>query len=236
MAVNDSKVYAQISSYIGRLIREKFGKGPTSVYVTIKHPYMTIYLKDFLAPMERVLLEKGEKKRVEETRDVLMEELLPEIMCKLEEIVSIKVKDLHYDWNLENRSGIIFGCVPEGTSHEHRAVSPLPAEVEGPFYKEINEASKRGQKMPERTEVFVLNDRTILTKRTGILVNVEKELIKNQFTEELKLTKRPMEKRLIDQGKLEDILGKDIDDTFVDWNFDQDIGYFVFITTSKKEM
>lgn len=232
MDVNDSNVYAQISSYIGRLIREKFGKGPASVFVTIKYPFITIYLKDFLAPMERVLLNKGEIKRVEETRDVLMEELLPEIISQLHKLADIDVKDLHYDWNLDNHSGMIFGWIPGKKMEE--GLPGVSEDVEQAFYNEINEASKRGQKMPEKTEVFWLNDRTIVTKRTGILVKVEKELIKNNFTEELKLTKRPMEKRLVDQRKLETILDRHIEDTFVDWHFSEDIGYFVFVTSPRK--
>jgi uncharacterized protein YbcI len=233
MPTNNSQTYSKISSYIGRLIRDKFGKGPTSVFVTIKPPFITIYLRDFLASLERVLLEKGERKRVEETRDLLMEELLNDIIEKLKEIADINVKDLHYDWNLENQSGMIFGWLPEGEKEPN--VSDLPSALEEKFYKEINEASKRGQKMPEKTEVYWLNDRTIVTKRSGILVTVEKELIKNDFTEELKLTKRPMEKRMIDQEKLEKILNRKIIETFVDWNFAEDIGYFVFVTSPVKE-
>ncbi|WP_416148381.1 Na-translocating system protein MpsC family protein [Salipaludibacillus sp. HK11] len=231
---NDTKLYAQISSYMGRLLREKFGKGPTSIFVTINKPYITIYLRDFLAPIERVLLEKGEWKRIEETRDVLMQELFPEIRKELKVIADLDVEDLHYDWNLDIHSGIVFGSIKH--SDTVTGNSGLSKMDEEQFYTEINKASERGQKVPEKTEVFWLNDRTIVTKRTGILVEIEKQLIKNDFVEELKLTKRPMEKKMVDQKKLEDIIGKSIIDTFVDWNFEKDIGYFVFVTTPKKDL
>ncbi|WP_374701250.1 Na-translocating system protein MpsC family protein [Thalassobacillus sp. C254] len=38
----------KIAGYVGRMIRNHFGKGPKSVYVTISYPYITIYLEDFL--------------------------------------------------------------------------------------------------------------------------------------------------------------------------------------------
>ncbi|PYZ91987.1 hypothetical protein CR194_17470 [Salipaludibacillus keqinensis] len=233
MITNDAKVHSQISSYMGRLLREKFGKGPTSVFVTIKKPYLTIYLTDFLAPMERVLLEKGERKRVEETRDLLMEELLPEIKQELKEIGGLEVDALHYDWSLDNRSGIVFGLIKDGAGVQ--GDSGLTKVDEEKFYHEIERASQKGQKIPEKTEVFWLNDRTIIAKRTGILVKIESELINNHFIKELKLTKRPMEKKLVDQKRLENILNKKILDTFVDWNFEKDIGYFVFVTSAKKD-
>ncbi len=59
MPINEKNIYSRISSFTGRLLREKFGKGPTSVFVAINNPYITIYLRDFLAPIERVLFEKG---------------------------------------------------------------------------------------------------------------------------------------------------------------------------------
>lgn len=56
-----NSVQAEIASYIGKLLRDNFGKGPSSVYVSLKKPFITIHLRDFLAPMERVLLSQGEK-------------------------------------------------------------------------------------------------------------------------------------------------------------------------------
>ncbi|WP_280771438.1 DUF2294 domain-containing protein [Salipaludibacillus daqingensis] len=233
MKNNESNIYSQISSYMGRLLREKFGKGPTSVYVTINNPYITVYLRDFLAPMERVLLDKGERKRLEETRDVLMQELIPEIQKELKVIAGIDIGKLHYDWNLDNRTGIVFGWIKD--VQPTLGDSGLSKVEEEKFYEEINRASQKGQKMPEKTEVFWLNERTILTKRTGILVTIEQELIKNDFVKELKITKRPMEKAIVDQQRLEKIIDRKILDTFVEWDFSEDIGYFIFVTGAKKE-
>lgn len=58
------------------------------------------------------------------------------------------------------------------------------------------ELSEWGQKTPAKTETFWLSDRLILIKRTGIFVQIEKELIEAGYTEVLQRVKRPMERFL----------------------------------------
>src|SRR5690606_18701771 len=74
------------------------------------------------------------------------------------------------------------------------------------FYQEIIDISKGAQKEPEKTEVYWLNPRTVLIRREGFMIEIEKELIKNNFTEQLKLAKRPLESKLIYNSSLEQIL------------------------------
>jgi len=223
----ETEIYSEMVSYVGKLLRDHFGKGPTSIYITLKKPFITIYLREFVAPMERVLIERNETKRVEETRDLMMEELLPNMKQTLCEIAQVEIDQLYYNWSLENQSGIIFGVMV----NEDKTVPPWPDNVDiEAFRKEVDLLTKKGQKTPENTELYWLSERTIIAKRNGIFVRIEKELIKNGYTEELKLTKRPMEKQLVREANLEPILNKKIQDVFVDWDFDQDIGYIVLVT------
>ena len=223
----ETEIYSEMVSYVGKLLRDHFGKGPTSIYITLNKPFITIYLRDFVAPMERVLIERNEIKRVEETRDLMMEDLLPNMKDSLSKIAQVEIDKLYYNWSLENQSGIIFGTILTN----ELTVPDWPAHVDiEAFRKEIDLLTKKGQKRPENTELYWLSDRTIVSKRKGIFVRIEKELIKNGYTEELKLTKRPMEKQLVREADLERLLNKKIRDVFVDWDFDEDIGYIVLVT------
>ncbi|GAK14107.1 DUF2294 domain-containing protein [Geomicrobium sp. JCM 19039] len=107
----EKSIQSELSSYIGRLFRDNFGKGPASVYVSIKADYVVIHLRDFLAPMERVLVSKHQNLMVEETRDLLMEELLPDIKATLRVRLDTEIDELYYDWSLSNRSGIILARI-----------------------------------------------------------------------------------------------------------------------------
>ncbi|MGK7376765.1 hypothetical protein ACSFXN_02915 [Planococcus sp. 1R117A] len=47
--------------------------------------------------------------------------------------------------------------------------------------------------------------------------------------EQLKLAKRPLEYRLVEESELRKILKREVLETFVDWNFNGDKGYMVLI-------
>ncbi|SFE48857.1 two-component system, chemotaxis family, CheB/CheR fusion protein [Paenibacillus catalpae] len=49
----------EIASHIGRLLREAFGKGPQSIFVNISRPFIVIYLRNFLSPTEKILLQQN---------------------------------------------------------------------------------------------------------------------------------------------------------------------------------
>ncbi len=51
-----TKAEKDISSYIGRMLRETFGRGPSHVICTLSSPTLAVHLADFLSPMEKSLL------------------------------------------------------------------------------------------------------------------------------------------------------------------------------------
>jgi uncharacterized protein YbcI len=228
----EKTVQSEIGSFISTLLRETFGKGPTSVYVAIGRPFITIHLRGFLTPTETVLLKQNEPNRVLKIRDLLMTDLMPEIKLALWKISEFDVKEIYADWNLENKSGMIIAILDEEPAENSLE---WPADVnEKAFHKELVHASVKAQKEPGAVEVYWLNDRTILARRVEILVAIEKELIKNGFAEELKLAKRPLERKVLAEVQLEAVVKRKITDTFVEWNFDTDKAYTVFILEPKK--
>lgn len=224
--MNKRSIQADMSSFVGKLLRDNFGKGPSSVYVSIKEPFITMHLREFLSPMERVLMAQKKDVKVEEIRDLLMNELLPEIKATLQATHNLKVSELYYDWSLHNRSGIILGVIesadPSGDMLENYPNKDA-------IHREIEQVSKQAEKLPEAVDSCYLNDRTLIVKREGILVRIEKELIRGGFIEPLKLTKRHLEKSLLETGDFNDMLNAEILDIFVDWDFVEDKSYIVFI-------
>ena len=57
-----------ISDAIVRLLRESWGKGPTSARVHIEEPFVFCVLEDVLTTVERTLVEGGERDLVRELR------------------------------------------------------------------------------------------------------------------------------------------------------------------------
>ncbi|MFC7062988.1 Na-translocating system protein MpsC family protein [Halobacillus seohaensis] len=231
--MEEKSVQAEVASYTGRLFRDNFGKGPSSVYVSIKHPFITIYLSEFLAPMEKVLIGQRNFMKIEENRDLLMKELLPEIKATLRVTADIHVENIYYDWSLSNRTGILVGVMKEDQEvKEHSEFPDYPHKLE--IQDEIIKVSEQAEKVPELVDSLYLNSRTLIIERMGILVEIEKELIRSGFRESLRLSKRRLEKRMLDAKVIETILGTPVIDTFVDWDFDLDKSHIIIILKPKK--
>ncbi|MGH2316628.1 DUF2294 domain-containing protein [Planococcus sp. SE5232] len=228
----EKTMHTEVGSYISTLLRDHFGKGPTSVFVTVKPPFISIHLRGFLAPTERILLKQQEHRRVLETRDLLMNQLAADIKLDLWKIGNLEVEEVYADWNLDDQTGMILAIMADKSgAKEIEWDSAIQIES---VREEVNEASRKAQKTPESTELYWLNNRTLLIERSGIFVEIEKELIRGGFVEELKLVKRPLERRLLLQTRIEAILEQSILEVFLDWNFISDKGYIVLLLENAK--
>lgn len=228
--MDNKKIQIELASYIGRTLRENFGKGPESVFVSINQRIITVYLRNFTSPTESILLNKDQEEIVQTTRDMLMETLIPEFKAYIRVLTELEVREFYYDWNLHNRSGM-FVCI--ASSSEHNLENNYAGKAE--IHNEIINVSKQAQKAPEGLTSFLLNNRTLVVTRKGILVPIEKELIRLGSSETLKLAKRNLEKRLLHNNEnFEKILNTKIDDSFVDWDFTQDKSVIAFIISPKQ--
>lgn len=222
----------KIAGYVGRMIRNHFGKGPKSVYVTISYPYITIYLEDFLGQMENVLLRKNDQMTVLHIREKLMAALLPEIKTFVYGITDLEVYDFYYDWNLDNRTGMFMGTLAKNEEAESISQDFQKKEL---LEQEVIAVSNEVQKPPERIYSAQVNDLSFLVIREGILLPIEKEMIFLGFGEDLKVAKRRLEKRNLHEGhRFEKILNKKISDIFVDWETELDKSITTFIIDSKQ--
>lgn len=218
-----------ISSFIGRLLREHFGRGPGNVVCTVSGPYVVSHISNFLSPMEKSLMDSDQTVYVEKTRDIIMETLNKEITSFIELNADGRVEEFYYDWNLAAKTGMMVAILSSSEKE-----NPMPQlnnyENSDAVHKEIIQISTEVQKPPEETYSIMLNSRTLLIIRKGIFISLEKELIRLGFQETLRIAKRNVEKRLLLQHKpeFEEYLNADLTDIFVDWNFDKDKSYILF--------
>ncbi|XKE96409.1 DUF2294 domain-containing protein [Metaplanococcus flavidus] len=212
---------------ISKFLKDHFGESPEEMEVQFHPPYLLIQLNGFLLPPEKMLLDRLENKRVLESRDLMMNSLKNDFLEGLGSVSDFKGKELFFDWNLEKESALLL--VIAGNTDAESDFSAPPGVHEGPIKDIIEMNSSLTQKKPEKTELFWLNSDILLIKRTGILVEIEKQLIKNGAADELKLAKRPLEYRITKFFNLDHFLPSPVEEIFVDWDFHQEYSYMVLI-------
>jgi uncharacterized protein YbcI len=215
---------SDISSYVGKVLRDHFGKGPSSVYVSIYDPFVTIYVKDFLSATERVLYRGKQEQTLKKTRDFVMDKISDEISAYIREVTEIDIQDLYYDWSLENQSGVFLGV------GSYSSDVPFPSyQGQDTVHDEVILMSEKVEKRPEKTVSLQVNARTLIVIREGLLVEIEKQLIHDGHQEALRQSKGKIEKRTLKADKISAHIECEIEDYFIDWDFDKDRSFTVFI-------
>ncbi|MBJ6363983.1 Na-translocating system protein MpsC family protein [Paenibacillus sp. GCM10012307] len=221
-----------IASYTGKMLRDHFGKGPESVFVSIGSNVISIYLRNFVTPSERVLLEQNHETIIHQIREKLLQMIIPEISSYVEALTGIKLKEFYYDWNLHSKTMMLLG-ICEGS-----VMKGAPVDTDYPgkqqLEREMDTLSQQTQRIPDEIVSFEMNPRMLVIIRKGILVHLEKELIRLGQGELLKRAKRNLEKSFLHNNNiLDSILNKRVQDSFVDWNFNLDKSVTLLITGNK---
>ncbi|WP_246187607.1 Na-translocating system protein MpsC family protein [Ornithinibacillus caprae] len=226
--MNTENVQKELASYIGRLLRDNFGRGPETVFVSIRKPYITVYLRNFFSPMEKVMMEEKQETYIQTSRDILMKSLIPEIKAYMNVLTGESIGEFYYDWNLHNRTGMFVAISTDPTALDE--LSNMDFAGKKDLFEEINNIGQQAQKVPEEVLSYKLNERTIIVIRTGLFITIERELIRMGQSEILRTAKRKVEKRLLHNNmRLESILDAKIDDSFVSWDFERDKSVILFI-------
>ncbi|RIX48645.1 DUF2294 family protein [Paenibacillus nanensis] len=224
----EKNIQSDLASHVARLLREAFGKGPQSVYVSIRRPFIVFYLRGLLSPTEKVLFEQDQVFFIQQTRDLLMKSLIPEVRAYISLLAGMQIREFYYDWGLHNHSGVFVGI--ESYEDDPGLFNQEMYFGKEELHLEIASISQHVQKLPEEIYSCMLNERTLLVIRNGILISIEKELIRLGYDEKLKLAKRNLEKgHLHNNNHFHRILNTKVIDVFADWDFELDKSVFVFM-------
>lgn len=221
----------QIGSFIGKLLRDTFGKGPESVFVSTGHTFFTAYIRNFMSPMEKILMENDQQDTVFDMRLQLMQSLIPEIRSYIEQMTGVRLREFYFDWSFHNYSGMLMGVSSEPFPNgELSEAYDGKTELE----REIVKISQQAEKVPEEIYSCSLNPKTLLIVRNGILVRIEKEFIRAGQGPLLRRVKANLEKSYLhNNDAMEGHLRKRVIDVFVDWDFERDKSLIAIVLNNK---
>ncbi|MFD2216671.1 Na-translocating system protein MpsC family protein [Metabacillus endolithicus] len=225
----DQETLNMISSFTSKLLRKNFGKGPQSCQSTLCGKYLVTYIRGFISPMEEILIQQGQNNQVDKARTVIINHIIEELKGVVKITFDRDVEESYHDWNFPNNSGVIIFVMDD-------EVEKCASDQNVDFKRletEVARLSQLVQKIPDQIYVYPLSSSLYLIERKGILIPIEKSLIKKGFAEELKITKDELEKTYFHRyGKFDDIFNTTIKDIFIDWNFKEDKSFVAFILGS----
>lgn len=228
---NKNTSRTEVDEYISALLETHFGESPAKVNITIEKSFIVIHLQGFLLPSEKILMRRNETKRLLETRMLIMNGLKAEVIDVLKKTTGIEVAEFYADWNLEKETGLFLAVAEKIQAPD---TADWPDEIDkAALEKKVINASKETEKEPDAIETYWLGNNLILIERRGIVVEIERQLIKNGIIEELRLAKRPLEHDIMESTKLEPILKQPVSELFVDWDFENEKAYMVLVLESK---
>jgi uncharacterized protein YbcI len=175
-----------------------------------------------------VLLDQGQELTVLTTREYLMKSLDPEMRGQIKAITDIDIQHMYYDWNLDRQTGVFVDVGPSIVSKGKDSESDYKGKEK--VHEDIISISRQAEKAPDRVESYMLGTRTLVVIREGILVPIEKQLIALGFVETLRVAKRQLEGEMLSNDiHFPAILEAELQDVFVDWNFELDNSVISFI-------
>ncbi len=221
----------KISSYVSKLLRQKFGRGPEACFASAGSRFLVITIRGFLSPMEEVLLQHNKEDSVDTTRSIIVSSMLPELKGVISVSLGVEVDRFYHDWNYSNNAGVVIAVFGKELPFARTVDLPplrTAMDVEA-FREEVNRISGYVQKVPEGVDIHAITPKLVVVLRVGILIPIEKALLGRGFDRELRIAKDRLEKEHFQQSPVfARLLGGPLENVFVDWNFLNDEGIVCF--------
>jgi len=212
-----------ISSYVSKLIKSKFGKGPETCYTSISDQYIVIHIKKFMTKIEYELVKNKDFATADKIRKNIMEDLLDPIQETLGEICGKSITNLYHDWNFQKNSGVLLATM--------KAEKPIEVENSLEFMllrKEISKQSEFYQYQPNEQSLTKIGDTIYILRTAGYILPIERILIEKGM-HILKERENTIRKRYdANRHRFNKIINNEIRDIFMIWDYEKDESYKIF--------
>ena len=215
-----------VALYMQQRINEYYESSHPEISVLLDERCIVLHLKNFIGPRMESIVEQQDDPDVFRTlRELMMEYTLQNFTRDMKEQFGIQIKDIYYDWEERDFSGMVVGLL-EGDAFAE-TVETFPHQYE--VHERTNEITNSVQRIPDRVYSFWMDDQLLIVVRDGLLIKLEKELLRQGEQELLRKAKRVLErKEFLYHSQIPEILGREIEAIYLDWQFDHDRSVLVY--------
>ncbi|WP_249900223.1 Na-translocating system protein MpsC family protein [Paenibacillus sp. PK3_47] len=228
--MSHSTTSLKIESVIKEIFAASFGDKPEDVHVILENRCLIIRLERFMGKIMENLVVTKDNDALRSTSELIMDYLLPDFMKELKTFSDIEFDSFYYDWDDNNLSGVIVGLIKDNNYRLNEDYYPGKDEV----HFQISKITYEVEKVPDSTFSFWADNNTLVVVREGLLIEIEKYLVKLDGEGALRKAKRALEKtRIIEEGNIPIILGRRLVGIYLDWMFEMDKSVIVYVFEEK---
>ncbi|WP_246944144.1 Na-translocating system protein MpsC family protein [Bacillus pinisoli] len=214
----------QLGSSLSRMLKQRFGKGPETCFVTLHSERLTIFVRNFITPAEEVLIERNQINLAYKFRNTVMEKVYQQFIEVAEKKLSLTFDVCISDWDYELNTGMIL-VERKSQPSDWSDAKPLV----GRLLNLIQDISTENHKVPKSTRVMKINQNIVGIQFEGIMLQTEKVLFHKGY-HDLLLEHSLQIKNSYKENKnyFEPVFGRNVEGIYMTWNYHSDQCYIFF--------
>ena len=167
-----------LSSYISKVLKLKFGKGPETCFATKKNNIVIVRIYNFKTPMEDVLCQNSEAVLALKVRSVLISSIFDEIKTDLSMLVSLPIESCYHDWDFNSNQGILLFVAGSGLELETTQVNEG---FEFKLCQTVQSISENIHKRPKAVKILNASSTICVAESNDVLITTENLLYSSGY-------------------------------------------------------
>lgn len=225
----DHEISQSLKNYSEILCKSQFGKPPESIDIRSNERCMLFFFRG-LTEAKDERLPKAPDERYTHIYILLEQFIFPSIRPKVEKATGKKTDYAYIDWKIESDTALIAVLLKPGDKEYAEDLYEGKAEL----HRVVESVTEKVQKSPVNIESFWVEDDLLLVIRSGLLINLEKKLVKKGFNSQLRVAKRELElDRFLEELPIQELLHRELNVAYLDWAFEDDLSLLTLDLSEK---
>ncbi|OWA37758.1 hypothetical protein B9G55_06860 [Saccharibacillus sp. O16] len=217
--MSNAESYQSLHDYSDLICKNQFGKKPDSIEIRANDRCCLIFYHGLVDEKDDRLPSDPDE-RYSHVYILLEQFIFPMLKPKIEAASTRHVEYVFMDWKSETNTSMIAAfLIPLS--------DPLPEDLyagKAQLHSDVESITAKVQKTPVRIESFRLDPDILMVIRKGLLISLEKKLVKKGFNTQLRIAKRELElDRFMEGLPIRELLNRDLEASYIDWSFKDDV-------------
>ncbi|WP_169891036.1 Na-translocating system protein MpsC family protein [Litchfieldia alkalitelluris] len=216
----------QLSSTFSKMLKQKFGKGPETCFITFHSNRLAIHVKNYMTPAEEALIEDNKELLAYNFRYAVMETVLGDFKVEAYNRLGITFDTYYNDWNYEHNSGILL-LEPKNSMNwiETKADHLLKERL----IDQISKISSFIHKVPEKVELIKINHNMFAVQCKGAITKIESVLYRKGQVDLLQEHARDVKNNYLNHREdFQSVFGRPIEGFYMTWDYPNNHCYLFF--------